>query len=70
VKLWILSDWHLETRLAFDPPRPDFDVLVAAGDIEDSITRAIRGVAVLAGGKPSIFVAGNHEWHIRQKLGG
>lgn len=63
MKLWIISDWHLETRLAFTPPRPDFDVLVAAGDVDDSIERAIQAVAMLAGGRPSIFVAGNHEWN-------
>lgn len=63
MKMWILSDWHMETRLAFEPPRPDFDVLVAAGDVDDSIAAAIRMVAALAAGKPAVFVAGNHEWH-------
>ena len=52
MKLWILSDWHPEMRLAFDPPRPAFDVMVCAGDVEEPITRAIQMVAALAGGQP------------------
>ena len=42
VRLWVLSDLHLETALfpdAYDPPRPAFDVLVAAGDIWDHDTK-------------------------------
>jgi predicted phosphodiesterase len=62
MKLWILSDWHRETRLSFMPPRPEFDVLVAAGDIDDTIERAIIDVGHVAGGKPAVYVAGNHEW--------
>jgi hypothetical protein len=31
--LWVISDWHMEQRLVFDPPPPAFDVLVVAGDV-------------------------------------
>ena len=62
MKLWCISDWHMETRLVFEPPRPDFDVLVCAGDVEEHMVRAIEIVAALAGGMPAVFVAGNHDW--------
>jgi predicted phosphodiesterase len=63
MKLWVLSDWHMEMRISFDPqPRPDFDVLVVAGDVENVITTSIMMVAALAAGKPAVFVAGNDEW--------
>jgi 3',5'-cyclic AMP phosphodiesterase CpdA len=62
VRLWVLSDWHMERRITFDPPRPAFDVLVVAGDVSNRLEEAIRMVAALAAGKPAIFVAGNHEW--------
>ena len=64
-RLWILSDLHLETAAfpdAYDPRRPEFDVLVAAGDIwRAEPEKAIAVVARLASGRPSVFVAGNHE---------
>lgn len=68
VRLWLLSDLHLNTvpyPEAFQPARPAFDVLVAAADVwEGSSARAMAIVAKLAGGKPAVFVLGNHEsWH-------
>jgi predicted MPP superfamily phosphohydrolase len=62
VRLWVLSDWHMEQRIVFDPPQPAFDVLVVAGDVSNALEEAIRMVAALAAGKPAVFVAGNHEW--------
>lgn len=68
VRLWIMSDLHLEAVRypeAFQPERPGFDVLIVAGDVwEGSSARALSLVARLAGGKPAVFVLGNHEpWH-------
>lgn len=64
-RLWILSDLHLEAAPfpdAYDPPRPGFDVLVAAGDIwRGGPEKAVATVARLAAGRPAVFVAGNHE---------
>ena len=64
-KLWIISDLHLETVPypdAYQPVRPDFDVLVAAGDIwEGDCMGAFQFLSTLAGGKPVVFVMGNHE---------
>ncbi|MBX9846121.1 MAG: metallophosphoesterase [Xanthobacteraceae bacterium] len=42
---------------------PQFDVFVCAGDVTTSdIDMSIEMVAAIARGKPSVFVAGNHEW--------
>ena len=64
-KLWIISDLHLEAVAhpeAFDPARPDFDVLVVAGDVwQGQCLSACRTVARLAAGKPAVLVLGNHE---------
>ncbi len=64
-KLWIMSDLHLETVPypdAYQPARPDFDVLVAAGDIlEGDCVGAFRFIGALAAGRPAVFVLGNHE---------
>jgi len=64
-RLWILSDLHLEAAPfpdAYDPPRPEFDVLVAAGDIwRGEPEKAVATIKRLAAGRPAVFVAGNHE---------
>ena len=69
-RVWVMSDLHLETVRypdAFRPERPVFDVLVVAGDVwEGDTDRGLRTVAALAGGKPSVFVLGNHEFWDRE----
>lgn len=63
MKLWILSDLHDDggTREIVRPA--DFDVFVCAGDVmTGDIEGSIERIAALAGGKPAVFVAGNHEW--------
>jgi predicted ATPase/predicted phosphohydrolase len=67
-RLWVLSDLHFEAvphPEGYRPARPEFDVLVVAGDVwEGDARRALKFVAGLAGGKPAVFVMGNHEfWH-------
>lgn len=63
MKLWILSDLH-DDRGLLDIERPaDFDVFVCAGDcLTGDIEGSIERTAELAGGKPAVFAAGNHEW--------
>ena len=63
-RLWIMSDLHQElARFPWAPPRPDFDVLVVAGDVfRADVARAVDWVADLAGGRPCVFVPGNHEY--------
>lgn len=66
MRLWIQSDLHLESTRGWDLPavgdRPDFDVLVIAGDL---IPRAERGVAWLLDRVAGhvVFVCGNHEFY-------
>ena len=65
-----MSDLHLETVRhpeAFRPAPPVFDVLVVAGDVcEGDTDQALRRVAAIAGGKPCVFVLGNHEFWDRE----
>ncbi len=65
-RLWVLSDLHYEAvpyPEACWPRRPDFDVLVVAGDVfQGDPARALRIVAQLACDRPSVFVMGNHEY--------
>ncbi len=64
MKFWILSDLHFEiSEFEFSEYLPEFDVLIAAGDICTPLFRAIEIVAEIANGRPSIFVAGNHEFY-------
>lgn len=65
MRVWLISDIHVESLRGWDLPsgeqRPDFDVLVCAGDL---ITRFERGVVWLQQripDRPIIYVAGNHE---------
>jgi HipA-like C-terminal domain/Calcineurin-like phosphoesterase superfamily domain len=64
VRLWILSDLHIESCTWDLPePRPDYDVLIAAGDILTPASRGVEWLAERANGKPVIYVPGNHEWY-------
>jgi len=67
MRLWIMSDIHVELTRGWDLPgpgeRPDFDVMVVAGDL---IPRMERGVAWLqerVTDRPVIYVPGNHEFY-------
>ena len=62
MRLWVISDLHMDTHLRFEPTRPEFDVMVCAGDIYNDIVVAMGMVRAIAGNKLAIFVAGNHEW--------
>ena len=65
IRLWVLSDLHLEAVPfpdGYDPIRPEFDVLVAAGDLwRGEPEKAVATLNRLAGSRPAVFVAGNHE---------
>ena len=63
MRIWLFSDLHLEGCDWRPPVRPDFDVLVAAGDIHDPAFLAVEWLADVSGGKPVIYVPGNHEWY-------
>ena len=66
MRLWIMSDLHLEMTRGWDLPsrdaRPDFDVMIVAGDL---ITRMERGVTWLrerVADRPVLYTPGNHEF--------
>ena len=64
--LWILSDLHLELTRSWDLPsgtaRPQFDVLVIAGDLISRMERGIAWLRERVSDKPIIYVPGNHEF--------
>jgi Icc-related predicted phosphoesterase len=67
LRLWIVSDLHIELTRGWDLPgpgaRPQYDVLVVAGDL---ITRMERGVAWLqarVADRQVVYVPGNHEFY-------
>jgi predicted phosphodiesterase len=65
VRLWTLSDLHLELTRGWDLPasadRPDFDVLVVAGDLIPRMERGVKWLAQRVTDKPCIYLPGNHE---------
>ncbi|SCK38058.1 DNA repair exonuclease [Variovorax sp. HW608] len=65
MKLLIISDLHLEFA-PFEPPGDlDFDVAILAGDIHCPAVKAARWAGDVArfGGKPVVYVPGNHEFY-------
>ncbi len=68
MKLWILSDLHVDVNrrypLALPNPRPQHDAVIIAGDICHGIEEGIRFIAgEQLDAKPVMFVAGNHEFY-------
>lgn len=65
MRLWILSDLHVELTRGWDLPsgnaRPPFDVLVIAGDLIPRMERGVRWLLERVPDRPVIYVPGNHE---------
>lgn len=57
----MLSDLHLEQE-PFEAAEVEADVIVLAGDVERG-TRGVEWAAHWAGGRPVLYVAGNHEFY-------
>lgn len=73
-KFLIMSDLHNEFGAPFDCPKDvNFDIAIFAGDIWKPITRSIEWLARQRddnlGGKPVVFVAGNHEFYGDEMVG-
>jgi Icc-related predicted phosphoesterase len=70
VRLHVISDLHVEFD-DFELPEVDADAVVLAGDIGLG-TAGIRLARRWSGGRPVLFVAGNHEYyrHALPALGG
>ena len=65
MRLWTLSDIHLELTRGWDLPagdaRPDFDVMIVAGDLIPRAERGVRWLLERVPDRPVIYVMGNHE---------
>ena len=65
VRLWIMSDLHQQDldRAWAPSARPEFDVLVVAGDVvEGDLSAGVEWIAAMADGRPSVLAPGNHEF--------
>lgn len=64
-RLWILSDLHIELTRGWDLPtterRPQFDILVVAGDLIPRMERGVKWLRERVSDRPVVYVAGNHE---------
>lgn len=65
MKLWILSDLHLEiAELAAPLAIPDADVCIIAGDLCRGPDKGVEWLAeTIAHAMPCVYVAGNHEFY-------
>lgn len=74
MKLWILSDLHIDVNrrfpFTFPSPPPPHDVLIVAGDICQGLAEGVRFiVGHKLNAKPVIYVAGNHEFYGHDRHG-
>jgi len=65
MKLWILSDLHLEYKNLREPLTiPEADVCICAGDLMRAPANGIHWLAEhVAPSMPCVYVAGNHEFY-------
>ncbi|WP_457090584.1 metallophosphoesterase [Microvirga sp. P5_D2] len=71
MRLWILSDIHLELQDEIPLPPPDADVAVLAGDITAPLEAAFAwAVDRISEHMPVVLVPGNHEFYRDSVSGG
>lgn len=67
MKIWVLSDIHIELSPGWDlpdmPDRPEFDIMVVAGDLTPRMERGVAWLRERVSDRPVIYVAGNHEFY-------
>ncbi|UFW38278.1 metallophosphoesterase [Bradyrhizobium sp. WSM471] len=65
MRLWPISDVHLESTRGWDLPppaeRPHFDAMVVAGDLIPRMERGVAWLLARVPDRPVIYLAGNHE---------
>ena len=65
MRLWIMSDLHLELTRGWDLParaeRPDFDVMIVAGDLIPRMERGVKWLLERVQDRPVLYIPGNHE---------
>lgn len=70
MKLFVISDLHLEHGTVWKPRKKDLtaDVIILAGDIHEG-AQAFNWIDKTFPGKPVIYIAGNHEFYNNQHPG-
>ena len=68
MKLWVLSDLHVDVNrrhpLVLPDPPPAHDAVILAGDVCHGVAAAIGWIAeAKLDARPVLFVAGNHEYY-------
>jgi Icc-related predicted phosphoesterase len=68
MKLWVLSDLHLDVNrrfpFALPHPHPHHDVVVVAGDLCQGLAEGVRFIVGEGlNAKPVVYVGGNHEFY-------
>jgi predicted phosphodiesterase len=65
LRLWIMSDLHVELTRGWDLPeldeRPPFDVMIVAGDLVTRMERGVRWLLERVTDRTVLYVPGNHE---------
>jgi predicted phosphodiesterase len=63
MKLWIVSDLHADNTFWVPDRIPPHDVMIIAGDVDQSLAETERTLLLVARWKPTtiIFVPGNHD---------
>ena len=74
MKLWILSDLHIDVNRRFPftlpEPHPPHDAVIVAGDICQGVADGVRFiVGENLNAKPVLYVAGNHEFYGHDRHG-
>lgn len=65
VRLWVLSDLHLDFA-PLDLTPPEHDVVVVAGDVSEHLCRSVLpwlGRLRESNGRPVVYVPGNHDFY-------
>ncbi len=67
MRIWTVSDLHVDVEPYAWPAAPEHDVLVVAGDTMERLPRALRWIRETAPtDRPIIYVPGNHDaWRMR-----
>lgn len=68
MRLWVLSDLHIDVNVSFPlvlpEPFPEHDVVVIAGDICESMAEGVDWIAQSGlTERPVLYVGGNHEFY-------
>lgn len=67
MRLWIMSDLHIELTRGWVLPsgdaRPYFDVMICAGDLIQKAERGVKWLLERVPDRPVLYIPGNHEFY-------